>query len=79
MKGPLLAVFALVVSQYVFADKQQDLRNGQHDKVIQEDVLDAFKAGQQQLRENLETQPSNSRSSRTTVPKDYSTNCFSCR
>ena len=47
--GPLLGDFAVLVmvsSQYVFAANQQDKGPGRQDIVVQEEVLDAFKAGQ---------------------------------
>ena len=67
MTGRQLRVFTLLimVSRYVLADWQEELRNGPHDMVLQEDVLDAFK-------EDLESQPSS-----TTSPKDYFPGCFS--
>ena len=66
MTGRQLRVFTLLimVSPYVLADRQEELRKGPHDVVLQED---AFK-------ENLESQPSI-----TTSPKDYFPGRFSHR
>ena len=82
MVGPLLGVFTVLVMvsrQYVFAEDQHDIGDGQRDIVIKEDGL---KAGQH-VGENLETGPRSSKRRKSgshttaTVPKDHSTGHWS--